>query len=159
MNENFPRDLIYNLFQLIKQFPPSKFKQKSSDGLTQSEHELLMVLAINHNKYKKAITVTEISNLLQITPAGVTHLINSLEESGCIERLQAVKDRRIVLVGLTDKGNQAAETYIWAKKTARYLLSFYPGRLSTSRPNPELKRIPAAASFYISQYGQPVFIP
>ena len=112
MNENFPRDLIYNLFQLIKQFPPAKFKQKSSDGLTQSEHELLMVLAINHNKYKKAITVTEISNLLQITPAGVTHLINSLEESGCIERLQAVKDRRIVLVGLTDKGNQAAETYM-----------------------------------------------
>jgi DNA-binding MarR family transcriptional regulator len=115
MNEKISWDLIYNLFQLIKQFPPSKLKQKPSepsDGLTQSEHELLMILAINHSKYEKALAVTEISNLLQITPAGVTHLINSLEESGCIERLQAPHDRRIVLVGLTDKGNQVAETYM-----------------------------------------------
>lgn len=112
MKEKISWDLIYNLFQLIKQFPRSKFKQKSIDGLTQSEHELLMILAINHNKYKKAITVTEISNLLQITPAGVTHMINSLEETKCIERLQASSDRRIVLVGLTDKGKQVAETFM-----------------------------------------------
>jgi DNA-binding MarR family transcriptional regulator len=112
MKEKVSWDLIYNLFQLIKQFPRSKIKQRSIDGMTQSEHELLMILAINHNKYKKAITVTEISNLLQITPAGVTHMINSLEEKGCIERLQASKDRRIVLVGLTDKGIQVAETFM-----------------------------------------------
>jgi DNA-binding MarR family transcriptional regulator len=112
MQEKISWDLLYNLFQLVKQFPHSKLKQRSMDGLTQSEHELLMILAINHNKYKKALTVTEISNLLQITPAGVTHLINSLEETGCIERLQAANDRRIVLVGLTDKGNQVAQTYM-----------------------------------------------
>jgi DNA-binding MarR family transcriptional regulator len=29
-----------------------------------------------------AITVSEISTLLQVTPAGVTHLINPLEEKG-----------------------------------------------------------------------------
>jgi DNA-binding MarR family transcriptional regulator len=61
---------------------------------------------------KKAFTMTEISNLLQITPAGVTHQINPLEEAGYIERLQAPNDRRIVLIGLTDKGTQVAETLI-----------------------------------------------
>ena len=67
------------------------------------------MLAMSFSDDKQAFTVTEISNLLQITPAGVTHLINPLEEAGCIERLQAPKDRRVVLIGLTDKGTQVAE--------------------------------------------------
>lgn len=112
MKEIIYLDLIYHLFQLIKQFPRPKLKQRSIDGLTQSEHELLMTLAINLNQDKKAITVTEISNLLQITPAGVTHLINSLEEAGCVERLPAPNDRRIVLIKPTDKGRQATEAFL-----------------------------------------------
>ena len=61
---------------------------------------------------KKAFTVTEISNLLQITPAGVTHLINPLEGAGYIERLPDKNDRRIVRIGLTQKGTQVAEALI-----------------------------------------------
>ena len=112
MEEKISWDLIYHLFQLIKQFPHSKLKQRSIDGLTQSELELLMMLALNQYIYKKAVTVTEISNLLQITPAGVTHMINSLEGTTCIERLPASNDRRIVLVGLTGRGKQVAENYM-----------------------------------------------
>ena len=70
------------------------------------------MLVISLGDDKQAFTVTEISNLLQITPAGVTHLINPLEEVGYIERLQAPKDRRVVLIGLTEKGNQVADALI-----------------------------------------------
>jgi len=61
---------------------------------------------------KKPLSVTEISNLLQITPAGVTHLINPLEESGFIVRLPDPNDRRIVLIGLTAKGSAVAEALL-----------------------------------------------
>jgi DNA-binding MarR family transcriptional regulator len=96
----------------MKQLPRLKFKQHSTDGLTRSEQGLLVLLATNFDGTKKALTVTEMSNLLQITPAGVTHLLNPLEETGHIERLQDPGDRRIVRVGLTDEGSQVAELLI-----------------------------------------------
>ncbi len=96
----------------MKQFPRPKLKQSSIDGLTRSEYELLVMLVMNFDGDKKALTVTEISSLLQITPAGVTHLINPLEETGYIERLQDPNDRRIVRIGLTKKGVQVAEALI-----------------------------------------------
>ena len=112
MKEKTSKALTHDLFQIMKQFPRPKLKQSSIDGLTRSEYELLVMLVMSLGEDKQAFTVTEISNLLQITPAGVTHLINPLEEAGYIERLQAPKDRRVVRIGLTKKGTQVAETLI-----------------------------------------------
>ena len=114
MKEKTSLDIALEIFRLIKQIPlpRPKLKKNSIDGLTRSEYELLIMLVISLGDDKQALTVTEISNLLQITPAGVTHLINPLEEVGYIERLQAPKDRRIVLIGLTEKGNQVADVLI-----------------------------------------------
>lgn len=105
-------DITHELFQLMKQFPRPKLKRSSANGLTPSEYELLAMLVINLDEGKTAFTVTELSNMLQITPAGVTHLVNPLEESGYIRRLADSNDRRIVRIGLTEKGTQTAETLI-----------------------------------------------
>ena len=114
MKEKESLAIALEIFRLIKQFPlpRPKLKKNSIDALTRSEYELLVMLVISLGDDKQAFTVTEISNLLQITPAGVTHLINPLEEVGYIERLQAPKDRRVVLIGLTEKGNQVADALI-----------------------------------------------
>ena len=112
MNQKTSLDLTYDLFQLMKQFPRPKLKQSTIDGLTRSEYELLVMLVMNLKEDNEALTVTEISNLLQITPAGVTHFINPLEKAGYIERLQDSNDRRIVRIGLTDKGTKVAEALI-----------------------------------------------
>jgi DNA-binding MarR family transcriptional regulator len=112
MKEKTSLTLSHDLFQMMKQFHRLKFKKTSIDGLTYSEQGLLMTLSMNLGDDKQAFTVTEISSLLQITPAGVTHLINPLEEVDYIKRLPAPKDRRIVLIGLTDKGTKIAETLI-----------------------------------------------
>ena len=112
MREKTSLDLTQDLFQLMKQFPRPKLKQSSCDELTRSEYELLVMLVMKITEDNKALTATEISNLLQITPAGVTHLINPLEEAGFIERLNDPNDRRVVLIGLTDKGTEMAEGLI-----------------------------------------------
>jgi DNA-binding MarR family transcriptional regulator len=67
-----------------------------------------MLLVMNFDWIGKVPTVTELSNSLQITPAGVTHLLNPLEETGHIERLPDPNDRRIVRVRLTARGKRAA---------------------------------------------------
>jgi DNA-binding MarR family transcriptional regulator len=112
MKEKTSVDLTHDLFQLMKQFPNLKLKQSAIIGLTRSEYELLVILKMNVDDQKTAISVSEISNLLQITPAGVTHLINPLEEKGFIKRLPDPNDRRIVLIGLTNKGTKTAEAII-----------------------------------------------
>jgi DNA-binding MarR family transcriptional regulator len=109
MKEKTSLDLTQDLFQLMKQFPRPKLKQSSCDELTRSEYELLVMLVMKITEDNKALTVTEISNLLQITPAGVTHLLNPLEEAGFIERMNDPNDRRVVLIGLTEKGTEIAE--------------------------------------------------
>jgi DNA-binding MarR family transcriptional regulator len=109
MKEKTSLDLTHDLFQLMKRFPRPKLNQNSCDELTRSEYELLVVLAMIIADDKKALTATEISSLLQITPAGVTHLINSLEAAGFVERLPDPTDRRVVLIGLTEKGTEEAE--------------------------------------------------
>jgi DNA-binding MarR family transcriptional regulator len=80
--------------------------------LTRSEYELLVMLVMSLGEDKTALSVTELSDMLQITPAGVTHLINPLELAGYIQRLPAPNDRRIVLIGLTGQGTQIAEALI-----------------------------------------------
>ena len=113
MKEKTPLELTHDvLFRLMKRFPPLKLKPSVNTGLTRSEYELLATLMLNLDDEKTALSVTEISNLLQITPAGVTHLVNPLEEAGYIKRLPDPNDRRIVLIGLTDKGTETAEALI-----------------------------------------------
>jgi DNA-binding MarR family transcriptional regulator len=70
------------------------------------------MLSLNLDEDTQALSVSELSNLLQITPAGVTHLLNPLEDVGCIKRLRDPKDRRVVLIGLTDKGQNIADDLI-----------------------------------------------
>lgn len=108
MEEKPSLELIQDLFKLIKRFPHLKFEPSLITDLSRSEYELLLMLQMNLNAEKPAISVSEISNLLQITPAGVTHLINPLEEKGFVQRLADRSDRRIVLVGLTAKGTETA---------------------------------------------------
>jgi DNA-binding MarR family transcriptional regulator len=112
MSDSISRGLSQDLFQIIKQLPRVRVEQTRHLGLTASELELLGILAINLDEQGKPPSVTEMSQFMKITPAGVTHLINPLEKSGCIERLRASNDRRVVLIGLTDKGKEIAQRII-----------------------------------------------
>ncbi|TFH37859.1 MAG: MarR family transcriptional regulator [Anaerolineales bacterium] len=112
MNAGNNMQLTRELFQILKQFSSLKWEQNSGQELKRSECELLAILYMNLGVDTEAITASELSSQLQITPAGVTHLINPLEEAGYIMRLQDPNDRRLVLIGLTEKGNEFAGTLI-----------------------------------------------
>ena len=101
--------LTHELFQLMKRFPRPNMALSARNDMTRSEYELLGMLFMRLEGNQKALSIGEISNFLQITPAGVTHLINPLEEKGLIERLKDPSDRRVVLIGITEKGIGIAE--------------------------------------------------
>ena len=102
--------ITQDLFQIIKHFSRVKWEQNPCLELKPSECEFLGILYINLSNGTEAITASALSSQLQITPAGVTHLINPLADADYIERLPDPNDRRVVLIGLTDKGKALAET-------------------------------------------------
>ena len=70
------------------------------------QSEFILLATINHfnDSGSKGVKVSDLSTYMEITPAAVTHMINSTEEGGYLERLSDSADRRIVLVKLTEKG-------------------------------------------------------
>ncbi len=84
----------------------------SEAGLSRSEYELLAFIAINQSEEKRLFSSTELSNLLGITPAAVTHMINPLENAAFVERMPDENDRRLVLIRLTRKGENVANLLI-----------------------------------------------
>ena len=101
--------LTHELFQLMKRFPRPNLALRNRTDMTPSEYELLGVLVMRLGGNQKPLSIGEISNVLNITPAAVTHLINPLEENGLIERLKDPSDRRVVLIGITEKGSGVAK--------------------------------------------------
>ena len=96
--------LAGELAKMIQQFKRFGLDKATYQELRHSEFVLLAT--INHFiDSDKGVKVSDLSSQLEITPGAVTHLINSLEEAGYVERLTDPSDRRIVLVKLTQKGN------------------------------------------------------
>jgi DNA-binding MarR family transcriptional regulator len=150
MKQTTSLELTHELLQLIRQLPRLKLNKTAIAELTRSEQGLLVLLAMNLNNDKQAFKVTEISSLLQITPAGVTHLTNPLEKAGYIERLQVPNDRRIVLIGLTDKGAKVAETLI---SEAQEQLTALVNHLGEEDSKTLIRVASAAIKFLASQSG------
>ena len=112
MKTNRTIEITQDLFQMIKQFSRLKWEHRPCQELKRSECELLGILYLSLNDGTKAITASELSSQLNITPGGVTHLINPLEKAGFVERLPDPGDRRVVLIGLTDTGKDVSETLL-----------------------------------------------
>jgi len=109
MEEINTLDLIQDLVILTKRFPNLGLGQKIIGNLTHSEYELLLLLGIKLSAERPALSASEISAMLQITPAGVTQLVNLLEAKNYLERRPAPNDRRIVLIALTEQGQATAQ--------------------------------------------------
>ncbi|MNO42332.1 Transcriptional repressor MprA [compost metagenome] len=84
-----------------------------------SYREFVMMYVINNlMKQKKpsdgeeqqGVMISRLSDLLQISRPTATQMVNSLEEKGYVVRTTSDTDRRVVYIGLTNKGEQIYDT-------------------------------------------------
>lgn len=102
--------LAQELTKTIHQFKKFAKPHGSCHGLRQSEFFLLGTIKKLAGEDGSDVKVSDISSELQITKAAVTHMINSVEESGFVQRLPDKNDRRIVLIKITEKGSGVMES-------------------------------------------------
>lgn len=67
--------------------------------IPQSQMRVLFLL-----KWKDKKTMSEIANFLSVSKPNLTPIIDRLIEDGYVERSEHKKDRRILLISLTEKG-------------------------------------------------------
>ncbi|MDQ7092985.1 MarR family transcriptional regulator [Desulfosporosinus sp. PR] len=101
--------VVQELDRVMAQFKRFGGQVRSSYAIRPSEFTLLNTIIQCADSDSKGIKVSDLSIHLQITPAGVTHTINSLEEGGYMERLADPTDGRVVLVRATEKGKEIIE--------------------------------------------------
>jgi DNA-binding MarR family transcriptional regulator len=112
MSDKAPFDLTGDFFQIFERISRLGWEPNPPGKLKPSEGKLLARLYISLNAGNEAIKVSDLSDQLGTTPAAVTHLVNPLEEGGYLERLADPGDRRVVLIGLTDKGKEFTQILI-----------------------------------------------
>ena len=73
----------------------------SAYGLTPSQYELLTVLS-----EEGAVPLNRLSERLCCAGSNVTGIVDRLERDGLVRRERSQEDRRVILLGLTDKGHE-----------------------------------------------------
>lgn len=91
------KDLIKRMSQ--------EWKKRSSEDLTMSQFRMLLVL--NNEGPMKAI---ELAELLCLTPGAITGMTDKLEEHGWVVRARSDEDRRVVIIQLTELGEELVKS-------------------------------------------------
>lgn len=93
--------LLKGGFQPLRLFPEISELEKT---VTRSDVAALLMLHLHHQT-----TMSELAAKLGLPLSTLTSLSKRLDRKGLIERYRSVKDRRIILIRLTDKGENIAE--------------------------------------------------
>ena len=72
--------------------------------LTDAQYSLLFCL-----RDQSRMSVRDLANAADLSPASVTEMLDGLAEAGLVERNRSDRDRRVVLTSLTDSGRGLVE--------------------------------------------------
>ncbi len=101
--------LAEGLIQTIMDFSRLSVQKHTLGGLNRSEFYFLATLFNLSETGPVGVKASEISRTLEITPAAVTHILNTMEKKGLVERVSDPTDRRCVLIRPTQAGQQIME--------------------------------------------------
>ncbi|HCC00983.1 MAG TPA: hypothetical protein DEP42_07210 [Ruminococcaceae bacterium] len=118
-NQPVSDEVVHHFLENILQFnrfvidvkqnhsPFSRHKHKCDEGVSDMRHSermLLFAIADRGKDRPDGLSVSELSQLMQVKPPSITAPLNALEERGMIQRTQDENDRRIVRIHLTQNG-------------------------------------------------------
>lgn len=92
-------EFLVTVFNDILTIEESELKKSSFDDLSIKEMHTIDAIGM----YKKK-TTTEVAKELSVTTGTLTVAVNHLVRKGYVERLRSEDDRRVVKLGLTNKG-------------------------------------------------------
>jgi DNA-binding MarR family transcriptional regulator len=74
---------------------------QTDHGLTINEYEALLLLSRADNHHMRRV---DLADSLQLTPSGVTRMLDGLRERGLVDKAECPNDARVTYAVLTDAG-------------------------------------------------------
>ena len=99
-----------------------------AEGISHSEFGMMNV--ISEHITPDGITVSQIAEVMDITPPAVSRTLKSLDEKGFIERRINVLNRRSTIVALTEKGEKILNS---AQKNMLSMMGFVEKQMGEER--------------------------
>ncbi len=96
-----------------------------SSGLSFGQMNLML-----HIHYRGPCEVSGVSDLLGVTPAGASQMVERMVQQGLVKRSEVPGDRRVRLVDLTEEGNRMTREciHVHEKWVGDLAESFEPGQ-------------------------------
>ena len=98
--------LLVKLFNDILKIEAAAIKQGEFSDLSVTENHIIEAIGKN-----REMTMTEVAKDLEITVGTLTTAINRLIKKEYVERRRIEEDRRVVLIKLTSKGEEAFKSH------------------------------------------------
>lgn len=106
MNNDNKQELADKLVFAFMQFKKMKFQPKDFDGITHGEIGVLFCMKKGFKDEKDGIKVSQLSKKMKVASPTITQQINSLESHGFVKRTMDLKDRRVIRIQITEKGEE-----------------------------------------------------
>lgn len=94
--------LLVRLFNNILTYEERALITEEFKDITLNDMHVMEAIGMNQKRNMSAIAAT-----LEVTVGTLTIAMNNLVKKGYVKRTRSAKDRRVVLVSLTDKGEKA----------------------------------------------------
>lgn len=98
-------DHAEKIYQTLEKFQKMRMTSTHSSEMPHSEIKMLKMINLNRSE-TEGITISNLSECLEISKPAVSQMINVLEDKGYVERVTTKNDRRMVYVRLTELGEQ-----------------------------------------------------
>lgn len=96
-------DLLVKLFNNILTFEEDALITEEFKDISLNDMHVIEVIGISQKKKN----MSSIAKALEVTVGTLTIAMNNLVKKGYVKRVRSAKDRRVVLVSLTEKGERA----------------------------------------------------
>jgi len=103
--------LIAKIHQLSNRIFTKKLKEYGLDELNSAQGRIMFVLWREDN-----ISIHELSKKTQLSKSTLTSMLDRLEKAGFIKRVHSSKDRREIIIELTDKNISLQDKYVDVSK-------------------------------------------
>jgi len=104
-NELLIKEIVGAIRKFVRAVSLDAFKIGKKYGLTGPQSTLLRTLV-----KKGPLSSASLSRRLYVTPSNITGIIDRLEKKGLVERIRKERDRRIVLINLTESGTELSNS-------------------------------------------------
>ena len=95
-------DLLVKLFNNILTYEEKALITDEFKDISLNDMHVIEVIGLSQKK-----NMSSIAKSLEVTVGTLTIAINNLVKKGYVKRMRSAKDRRVVLVSLTEKGTDA----------------------------------------------------